>query len=507
MHTSTRLFIIFSLMTLTVWANNTLSLENEFIRVDVNNRAYNTGRFSIQTTQGNPATPLDDDQPLSLGKPYPWSSYTTFLIDGNPVVFGGVASKRAGKNSITGTVTRQAVIGDTIQTTVHYNTITLTQTLQMVRNPSTLVKDLVLIDYTAHNTDTQAHTIGARIMMDTWLGSNDAAPFRVGERSIQSESIIKDYPVDYWLTFDSLQKPTVIAQGLIRNPRLKITPPNRTAYVNWGTLADAVWDFSYITGRSFIRSGESEPDTALAMYWDPIELPPNGTRVIRTAYGLGGVTLSPGALSLGLTAPAEHYFNDAAPIPIVAYVQNSGGFDSSDTVLSLDIPKGFVLVEGETPHTIGWLAVNETRQVVFKLQPKQPGKGPHTIALKATSSTLPSNSTQRSLATITPPKPTHALSIEQLSANYYKIIVTITNASPHALLDLNYRLTLPDGFKFAWFESNNKPILALSDASQKQLSWVIHGNSHPGDAQLALIESYAGIGTHEYLHSLTLAID
>ena len=123
--------IIFSFFTAGACATNTLFLENEFLRVDVNNRAYNTGRFSIQTTQGNPATPLDDNQPLSLGKPYPWSSYTTFLIDGNPIVFGGTASKRAGKNSVVGTVTRQELVDGAVETTVQYNTLTITQTIQL----------------------------------------------------------------------------------------------------------------------------------------------------------------------------------------------------------------------------------------------------------------------------------------------------------------------------------------------------------------------------------------
>jgi len=499
--------IIFSFFTAGACATNTLFLENEFLRVDVNNRAYNTGRFSIQTTQGNPATPLDDNQPLSLGKPYPWSSYTTFLIDGSPIVFGGTASKRAGKNSVVGTVTRQELVDGAIETTVQYNTLTITQTIQLVRNPSTLVKDLVLIDYTVHNTDTNPHAIGARIMIDTWLGSNDAAPFRVGELAIQSESILDNHPVDYWQTFDSLSQPTVIAQGLLRNPRLRITPPDRTAYVNWGTLADSVWDFNYIEGRSFIRSGESDPDTALAMYWDPISVPPNGTHTIRTAYGLGGVTLSPGALSLGLTAPAEHYFTDTDPIPVVAYVQNTGGFDSSDTALSLHIPDGFKLVSGTATQSIGWLPVNETRQIVFKLQPLQPGKGRHTLALHATSSTLPSNTTERTITTIAPPTPTHTLTMEQLSQKYYKITATITNPSPHVLLDLTYQLQLPDGLQLAWFESNEKPILAFPDTSQETLSWVVHGSHHISDTQLTLIESYAGIGTQEYLHSLALGID
>ena len=505
------LFLSLVLLLMVWWcppalATDTLFLANEFLRVDVNNRDYHTGRFSIQTTQGNPATPLDDAQPLSLGKPYPWSSYTTFLIDNNPVVFGGKASKRAGKNSIVGTVTRQTVLNDTIETTVQYNAITLTQTIRLVRNPSTLVKDLVLIEYTMHNTDTSPHTIGTRIMIDTWLGSNDAAPFRVGSRAIQSETRLDDPSIDYWQTFDNLSAPTVIAQGILRNTQLALTPPDRTAYVNWGTLADALWEFPYIEGRSFIRAGESEPDTALALYWNPITLPPNGTRTVRTAYGLGGVTLSPGALSLGLTAPAEYYFNDTEPIPVVAYIQNSGGFDSSNTELSLVIPDGFALVSGTATPSIGWLPVNETRQFAFKLQPKTQGKGPHTLILNATSSTLPSNTTHRTLALITPPIPSHTLTIEQLAARYYKITAVVNNDSPHTLFELTYHLALPKGIQLAWFESNKKPILAFPDTSQHTLTWVVTGDLHHQDGPIRLIESYAG-GLHEYLHPIALGID
>src|SRR3989339_722475 len=85
-----------------IFANNIsaeeslLSIENEFIKIIVNNEVNDTGRFAIETTSGNPKMPGDDNQPLIYGRPKPWTSYTTFQIDNKSYVFGGNTKKRAG---------------------------------------------------------------------------------------------------------------------------------------------------------------------------------------------------------------------------------------------------------------------------------------------------------------------------------------------------------------------------------------------------------------------------
>ena len=54
-----------------------------------------------------------------------------------------------------------------------------TQSLSIVENEYTGKPDTIAITYTMTNNDNIAHNVGIRIMLDTMLGNNDGAPFRV----------------------------------------------------------------------------------------------------------------------------------------------------------------------------------------------------------------------------------------------------------------------------------------------------------------------------------------
>ena len=69
-----------------------LSIENEFVKIIVNNEEAK-GRFSLETTGGSPNSDSDDYQDLIYGKPSPWTSYTTFLINNQPYIFGNKDTK------------------------------------------------------------------------------------------------------------------------------------------------------------------------------------------------------------------------------------------------------------------------------------------------------------------------------------------------------------------------------------------------------------------------------
>ena len=56
-------------------------LENEFIKIILNKGPQDQGRFSIETTNGDPLNLSDNNQLLIYGRPIPWTSYTTIKID------------------------------------------------------------------------------------------------------------------------------------------------------------------------------------------------------------------------------------------------------------------------------------------------------------------------------------------------------------------------------------------------------------------------------------------
>ena len=116
-----------------------------------------------------------------------WTSYTTLAINNNQFAFGGPTLKRAGKQLPVGLVTQSQVLDNEIVVNGRIDGVDITQRLALYRSPFSNVKDAVLIEYTLHNQHAITKNVGLRIMMDTMLGKNDAAPFRIGSDAIESE--------------------------------------------------------------------------------------------------------------------------------------------------------------------------------------------------------------------------------------------------------------------------------------------------------------------------------
>jgi hypothetical protein len=469
------------LWTQTVVDAKTLALENEFLKIIVNDQVLDKGRFSIETTQGNPENPMDDKQPLIFGRPIPWTSYTTIFVDGTPVIFGGEnkkIQKRSGQTYRFSQAPQQQRSDNGIQTTATVEThIQVEQSLRFFRNPSTKVLDTVLITYTMTNTDSAPHQVGLRLMMDTKLGNNDGAPLRMGYLTAASEKEIAEKDLfPFWQAFDDLPSPNIVAQGTLELREADIFPPDRVILANWGSLVDSPWDYSTQEGQSFIRAGETEKDTALALYWDPIKIPAQGKRTVRTLYGLGGLSLSSGALSLGLTAPAEYAVASGRELLIVGYISNVSGFDSQDTQVTFTLPPGFRPIGGKRTFELGTLKRDETRQIPLRLLPEDTVEpGTQSIAFTVTSATLETNHIQRKIEIMAPLKvrATLALSDAPVSATQTEIQATLTLKNPHDIPVQNIvatlknigKLTLPD------YELATKNIPVIAPKSSVTLNW------------------------------------
>ena len=460
-------------------APSTLSVGNEFIKIIVNNETEDRGRFAVETTQGDPQNPRDNNQSLIFGRPKPWTSYTTIKIDDTATIFGGKTRKRAGLSGAYGEVVSQQVLADSIITVCKYPPgITVTQTLTLIRNPQTRVKDTAKITYDIVNTDRVAHAVGARIMLDALLGQNDGAPFRIGTDAVGSEILYQQGQLqDYWQAFDDLSSPNIVAQGTLSLSEVGITPPDQLAVVNWGTLADAPWDFPYVPGRSFIRSGESEKDTAIALFFKPVVLKPGERRVVQTSYGLGGLTLSPGDLSLGLTAPAEVFASSKTPFLVVGYLRNAGGYDAQNTVVKWNLPAGFVVKKGNLASHLGTVAAGETRQMMLQVALQNPVGGIQKIGFSVESATLEPNTISRPIEVLAPPKLLTDISFSGRPRPRYPYVtanVTVRNPQTVALSDVEVQLgTASTAADLAWFEPAVKTIRLLPANSSETLSWVL----------------------------------
>ncbi len=348
-----------------------LEISNQYIRVFVNRSGDATGRFAVDSTGGDPLNPWDDNKPLIYGRPRPWTSYTTVRVDGVDYVFGGKTETRAGRHALYGTQVSEPKIigGSSIASTWKFGDIEVSQILSIVRSTTTGLLDTAKITYVATNLGDTGHTVGARIMLDTLLGSNDGAPFRARDAAITSDTVFSWPRVPYFFqAFDSLSSPSVTSQGTLIGA--DATQPDKVVLTNWGNLADQVWDTLLIPGREFMREGEYELDSAFALYWDEEMLQPGESREYTTLYGMGGISIAPGVLALGVTSPAEVTPEKDKPIefPIVAYIENNGPTLALDVSVSLDLPPGLSLAPGiKYQVNLGHLEPGETRQIAWEV--------------------------------------------------------------------------------------------------------------------------------------------
>ena len=71
--------------------------------------------------------------------------------------------------------------------------------------------------------------------------------------------------------------------------------------MNWGALADQPYAVKVEEGRSFIEMGKEQ--ILLWHYYLIKTIGSSEIRTYKTVMGLGGISLEPGDLALGLTSP------------------------------------------------------------------------------------------------------------------------------------------------------------------------------------------------------------
>jgi hypothetical protein len=266
--------------------------------------------------------------------------------------------------------------------------------------------DTMRVTYVVENKDTASHQVGVRVMLDTMLGDNDGAPFRVGEAAITEDARFEGGELpDFWQAFDSLQAPSVTAQGVLGQE--SVTRPDRVVMSNWGSLADAPWDAEVQPGRDFTRTGEFELDSALALYWDDRPLGPGESRAYVTEYGLGGISVAPGLLALGLTAPSQVTANQAGDVtfPVVAYIESRGDAPARDVAVAIKLPKGLELVgSGAATRSLSDLSPGTSTQVLWQVASRGAVGQSFQIAVDATALNVDPNRVERVVKVVGPPR-------------------------------------------------------------------------------------------------------
>ncbi|MCM1157460.1 MAG: NEW3 domain-containing protein [Bacteroidales bacterium] len=306
---------------------NTNLMVNDYIGLFVNSG----GKFSMGTTGGNPENDADNNQNLLYGYPASCSSYATFCIDGAAYSFSGSG---AAFNTDAASHTAEQ----------NRNGIHIVQTLSFCKNSATGREDVVEVKYLVTNNADVDRNVGCRIMMDTQLGENDRAPFRIpgyGEITTETEFEGEEIP-QIWQVFNSLRNPKVVAQG--RFFKSEEDRPDKVQFANWRRLNDTNWELK-------INKGSGNGDSAVAATWYEKALAPGESREYKTYYGLSELTQElTGPLILGAYSESELEAVDNRyapnPFPVNAYMENIGAETMENVRVSLELPEGLSFAEG-----------------------------------------------------------------------------------------------------------------------------------------------------------------
>jgi len=471
-----------------------LRLGNEYIVIVVNQEENARSRFAVETTGGDPGTETDEEEPLIYGRPIPWTSYTTVQIDGENYVFGGETDRRAGAGANYGEeIQVPEVEDDSIVSKYQIAEFEVTQKLELIQSTTTGLYDTARIEYSLTNTGDEPADLGLRIMLDTMLGENDGSPFRLEDEAITVDTRYdREELPDFYQSFDSLSDPHVTSQGSFISP--EVDTPDRAKMSNWGSLADGVWDFNFNPGEEFIREGEYEIDSAIALYWDPQEVQPGETVTYATSYGLGGITMVPGLLSLGVSSPTEFAFTaDNPEFPVVAYIENTTDIDAENVTAQIDLPD--VLSAEDIERELGDLEAGEVTQVSWNVAAESddlPEELDFTVIVDADNTD--SNEVERSLNIIGPAELQTELYLPDkfglthgvLEPLPYRIRARIANTGDSPFRNFQGEIILPPGIDLASYEKSTKRAGNIAAGEELVIDWQVKPQNVEGIFPFAL---------------------
>ncbi len=418
-----------------------LTISNDILKVIVNPGPQEAGRFSIWTTGGDPQKSESKNQRLIFGGSNynPWTSYTTVKVDGIDYAFGGKTERRPGRTANFGTEINKPIKADdgSIKCTYRLGEIDVEQTLLFVNGVNTGNPDTVLIKYNVKNIGTDKHKVSIRLMLDTMCGNNDGAPIRIGDRALLAPILFEsnELPADagYWQAFDSLSRPTVISQNTLKGSGA--TQPQKILFSDWGTVADDPWIPAITQNSSFIRKGEDETDTAVALYWiSDTSLEPGQEKQYATNYGLGYIKLNG---PLGISAPKESSFEyeRTQPFTVMAYLQNTDKTQPlTNVVLNMALPDGLSRISGnDVEMRYPLINPGETIQASWLVKPNGKKGGTQAITVKVASPNLDTRSVSSDINI--------SLPTQQLRMSPEKIAVPLTTNGRETIIPISMTLS------------------------------------------------------------------
>ncbi len=281
----------------------------------------------------DPSNPNRSDLKRLTFDPYGRTNNTVVMIDGKAKTFG---SEDFGKWSTKGTSVGNYG-GQTATFQFAPDPIFVTQTVQLVPGEAIEIGpgdykrplDTCLVMFKVENKGQRNHKIGLRLLIDTFIGDNDGTPFTVpGERGLVAT--FKDFPTakDVPDFIQALEYPDLDHPGTIVQINLKLADklaPDRVSLTHWPGFFFGAW------GVNLENMGT---DSAVVLYWNPVDMKPGTSREMAFSYGLGNVKGGKLGLTVGGTLAVNR------EMTVVAYVAEPKPGEKA----TLQLPKGFELL-------------------------------------------------------------------------------------------------------------------------------------------------------------------
>lgn len=230
--------------------------------------------------------------------------------------------------------------------------------------------DTCLVHYRIVNTDSKSHNVGLRIILDTYIGTNDGVPFTLPSNS-KLVSTLKEFKTAKEVPdfIQALENPNLKDPGTILGQSQtgsKREAPDRVLLTRH-PQPDAME--KWIVPLAPIKAND-DGDSAVVLYWSPKELAAGATREVGFSIGRGDVSIGDSA-KLGLTVGGSAVVR--GELTAVALVADPGAQSAT-----LELPAGLTLLDEKTqtqPVRFGKKGddSSDTAPVTWRLRADQEG--------------------------------------------------------------------------------------------------------------------------------------
>jgi hypothetical protein len=189
-------------------------------------------------------------------------------------------------------------------------TLRVSQDFYFLSPPGAAAVTGVQITVTLTNVGSSPLSVGLRDCLDTYLGESQQAHFdtQPGGAVTAETTFGSDRMIRYWLSAG--KKPAGVGlQRIVSGPG--ITAPDRIVFANWKRLNEVSWAYDTSIGRSFNLLPYSINDSAVCQYYEPVSIPPGGSRRIVSVLG----NYSPSGYVAAAPTPAAEAPADSVPAP------------------------------------------------------------------------------------------------------------------------------------------------------------------------------------------------